>query len=291
LIGYTLALLARHGVTEVLVNVHHLPDILMEAASRHCPANLTLRFSFEDPILGTGGGIRRAAEFLRESDPCLVLGGDMLLDVDLSQLIDAHRAHRAGISMLLRAGDPRAPLFGTIGVDAKGLLRRIGDRFAWGEETRSGIYTWVNVLSARCFDTLPEREVFSHLDDWIAPLLAAGAEDILAEVAECDDFVWEPVGTLAEYVAVNLDLPPLSYAAAIAPAQRAGARCEGDLVIGAGAVLSAGARLRRAVIWEDERVEGLRASDGVFAAGRFHSCNAPSDTASSPANSSDGFDE
>ena len=44
-----------------------------------------------------------------------------------------------------------------------------------------------------------------------------------------------------------------------------------DLIVGAGAKLSPGARLTRAVVWEDEVVrEDLIASDGVFAAGRFH---------------------
>lgn len=283
LIGYTLALLARHGVSEVLINVHHLPEILVEAATRHCPAGLTPHFSFEDPILGTGGGIRRAVGFLRESDPCLILGGDMLLDADLSRLVEAHRAHHAALTMLLRTGDPRGETFGTIGVDAAGRLRRIGNRFEWGTEARSGIYTWVNVVSARCLDSLPEREIFNHLDDWIAPRVAAGAQDIRAEVEPPDRCTWEPVGTPAEYLAVNLGLPALSYAAALAPAQRAGARCEGDLIIGAGAVLAGGARLRRAVIWEGERVHGLRASDGVFAGGRFHSCVPSRRSASSEA--------
>ncbi|MBW2578853.1 MAG: NTP transferase domain-containing protein, partial [Deltaproteobacteria bacterium] len=45
LIAYTLALLARHGVSEVIVNAHHLPDILMDAARRHCPLDMELRFS------------------------------------------------------------------------------------------------------------------------------------------------------------------------------------------------------------------------------------------------------
>jgi NDP-sugar pyrophosphorylase family protein len=153
-------------------------------------------------------------------------------------------------------------------------VRRIADRVDLGEETRSGIYTWVNVVAARAFDSLPERDVFSHLDGWIAPRLSAGARDIRAEVAEPNDCLWEPVGTPTEYLAVNLQPARLSYADEVAAAQREGARCEGDLVIGAGAVIGSGASLRRAVIWDGERVDdGLRASDGVFAGGKFHRCD------------------
>ncbi len=271
LIAYALAALARHGVTEVVVNVHHFPDALMAAARRHCPAAIELRFSIEAELLETGGGIRRVADFLRESDPCLIVAGDMLFDADLAGLIATHRARGDAWTLLLRDGDPRAQRFGTIGVDAANRLRRIGARFDLGGERRAGLYAWVNVVAARAFDALPEREAFSHLDHWIAPQLVSGAEDIRGEILGAQEFVWEPVGTPSEYLAVNLEPAQLSYQAAIADAQRAGARVDGDVVIGAGAQLGAGVRLRRAVVWDGERVPaGFEASDGVFAGGAFH---------------------
>jgi NDP-sugar pyrophosphorylase family protein len=271
LIAYTLALLARHGVTEVIVNAHHLPDILMDAARRHCPLDMELRFSIEAELLDTGGGIRRVANYLRESDPCLIVAGDMLLDADLSALVAAHRERRDAWTMLLRPGDPREKAFGTIGVDSENCVRRIGTRHDLGGENQAGLYAWANVVAARAFDSLPEREIFSHLDHWIAPQLASGAKDIRGETVAADDFVWEPVGTPAEYLATNLNPIPLSYQAAIADAQRAGARIDGDIVIGAGAKLGPGVLLRRAVVWDGEQVPaGLDASDGVFAGGVFH---------------------
>jgi mannose-1-phosphate guanylyltransferase len=173
--------------------------------------------------------------------------------------------------MLLRAGDPREKTFGTIGVDSENRVRRIGTRHDLSGEQRAGLYAWANVVASRAFDSLPEREIFSHFDGWIAPQLASGATDIRGEIVPSGDFIWEPVGTPAEYLAVNLDPVQLSYQGAIADAQRAGARIEGDVVIGAGAELGPGARLQRAVVWDGEHVPaGLDASDGVFAGGVFH---------------------
>jgi NDP-sugar pyrophosphorylase family protein len=271
LIAYTLALLARHGVSEVIVNAHHLPDILMDAARRHCPLDMELRFSIESELLDTGGGIRRVADYLRASDPCLIVAGDMLLDADLSALVASHRECGNAWTMLLRAGDPRENTFGTVGVDADNRVRRIGTRFDFGGEHRAGLYAWANVVAARAFDSLPEREIFSHFDDWIAPQLASGATDIRGEILASNDFAWEPVGTPAEYLAANLDPLELSYQAAIADAQRAGAHTEGDVVIGAGAELGSEVQLRRAVVWDGEHVpDGLEASNGIFAGGKFH---------------------
>jgi NDP-sugar pyrophosphorylase family protein len=272
LVAYNLELLAHHGVSEVMVNAHHLPDRLIETARRARPAGIELHFSREEQLLGTGGAIRRVASFLRESDPCLILGGDMLLDADLSALTALHRDRGDAITLLLR-DDPRSADFGTIGVDGEGRLRRLGGRFDLGSESRAGLYTWANVVAARSFDTLPDLECFSHLDEWIAPLLAGGARDIRAEIWGADRSTWEPVGSLVEYLAVNLNPPPLSYFDADARARAEGTRFETDLVIGEGAHVEPGAQLERAVVWDGERVgSDVRASDGVFAGGVFHSC-------------------
>jgi NDP-sugar pyrophosphorylase family protein len=270
LVAYPLALLAHAGVGEVTVNVHHLPESLIEASEAWCPPGLALRFSPEPELLDTGGGIARIAPFLRESDPCLLIGGDMVVDLDVRALLALHRASGRAVTAVLRR-DPRAREFGTIGVDRTGRMRRIGRRFDLGGEVDSGVYTWVNVVSARAFDSLPQREVFSHLDDWWAPELARGSDAIGAVVLPPEACRWEPVGTPAEYLHANFSLPPLSYLDVDARAREIGARLLPDLVVGAGAELAAGAKLEHAVVWDGERVPaGCVGRDGVFAGGRFH---------------------
>ncbi len=272
LVAYPLALLARHGVTEVVINAHHLPERLQDAARRHCPPGLILHFSLEPELLDTGGAIRQVAGFLRESDPCLILGGDMILDVDLGALAARHRARGDAVTLLLRR-DPRAAQFGSLGIDAEGRVRRIARRFDLGGEVEAGLYTWVNAVSPRALDALPQRAAFGHLDHWIAPLLAAGARDVRGDLVGAEACVWEPVGTPAEYLAANLRPRPLSYLDPEARARARGVRFGSDLVLGVGATLAPGASLERAVVWDGEHVPpSLRASDGVFAGGRFHPC-------------------
>jgi NDP-sugar pyrophosphorylase family protein len=272
LIAYPAALLAHAGVTEVTLNVHHHPDALIEAARTWCPGSLDLRFSHEPDLLDTGGGIARVAGSLRVSDPCLLLGGDMIVDLDVGELIAAHRRSGRTVTAVLRRDD-RAERFGTIGVDRRGRMRRIGRRFDLGGETDAGVYTWVNVVSAAAFDSLPDREVFSHLDHWWAPELARGSDQIGAVVLEASECCWEPIGTPAEYLHANFALPALSYLDVDARAREAGARLEPDLVIGAGAELAAGVRLTHSVVWDGEHVpSGTVGSHGVFAGGRFHPC-------------------
>jgi NDP-sugar pyrophosphorylase family protein len=201
----------------------------------------------------------------------------MVVDLDLRAIIALHHASGRAVTAVLRR-DPRASAFGTIGVDRTGRMRRIGRRFDLGEEVEAGVYTWVNVVSARAFDTLPAREVFSHLDDWWMPELARGSDQIGAVVLGPEACVWEPVGTPAEYLHANFALPPLSYLDVDARARALGATLRPGLVIGAGAEVPSDARLERVVVWENERVPpGFAARDGVFAGGRFHAAASEAD--------------
>lgn len=271
-IGFGLRLLARHGVHEVVINRHHLAGPLEQAAESARPEQTTLRWSDEPELLGTGGALRRVASFLAESDPSLLLAGDMLLDADLSKLIDLHTARGDAVTFLLKE-DRRAPLFGTIGVDSDGRVRRVGRHFDLGGEMRAGIYAHATVISAEVLSTLPDRAAFNHLTDWIVPRLAEGADDVRGEVLGEGECTWEPVGTPAEYLAANLEFPALSYVDASELARETGTRWEAGVVLGAGATLGAGAHLERAVVWDGEAVPaGFQGRDGVFAGGRFHAC-------------------
>jgi NDP-sugar pyrophosphorylase family protein len=272
LLAYTLHLLARHDVAEVVVNVHRHSELVEEACERFSPPRLRVLFSHERTLLDTGGGIRRVAAFLRESDPCLLLGGDMLLDADLGALVRLHRERGDAATLLLKE-DPRAGSFGTIGVDGDGAVRRIAQRLDLGGATRAGLWTWANVVAARAFDAMPERDVFVFLDDWLGGMLRAGARDVRAALARGGEIVWEPVGTPGEYLAANLAKRSLSYLDAEALAREAGASFGPDWVVGAGARLGAGVRLARAVVWDGEAVPpGARLAGGVFAGGAFHPC-------------------
>ena len=272
LVGYTLALLARHGVHEVVVNVHRDPERLEQAARRWCPSGLELHFSHERTLLDTGGGVRRVAAFLRESDPCLLLGGDMILDADLSALVRLHRERRDAVTLLLKE-DPRAARFGTIGVDEAGRVRRIARRLDLGGERAAGLWVWANVVSARAFDSMPDRDVFVFLDDWLGSMLRAGSSEVRAHLAPARDLLWEPVGTLPEYLAANLEPRALSYLDADSRARETGTRFGASSVVGAGAELGPGVSLERAVVWDGEKVPaGLVGQNGVFAGGSFHAC-------------------
>jgi NDP-sugar pyrophosphorylase family protein len=279
-IAWLLELLSHHGVEEVMINLHHLPDTVRDAVTKYGPADLQVHYSEEEAPLGTGGGIRRAAEFLAESECSLVLAGDMLLDTDLRGLLERHRREGNDCTLLLRH-DPRQESFGTIGLDSEGCVRRIASRFDLGGEQSAGVFVGLRVFSQAVFDYMPDRESFEDLSDWLAPELARGNRRIRGALLSPEDCVWEPVGTPQEYLRANLTpfapdfipptelVPPGTYI-------RQDHTDLMDCVVGSGARLADGVCLERSVVWDGEEVpENFSGVAGVFAGGTFYACGDP----------------
>ena len=116
LLVWNLLLLKRHGITDVLVNLHHLGDQIVQAVGDGTRFGLRVAYSHEPELQGTGGGIRQATPFLKD-EPFLVLNGDTLSACDLTALIAAHRAGKALATLALRE-DLEAARWGPVTVDA-----------------------------------------------------------------------------------------------------------------------------------------------------------------------------
>jgi NDP-sugar pyrophosphorylase family protein len=120
---WNLLLLKWHGITEVIINLHHLGEQIVSALGDGARFGLRLAYSHEPTLQGTGGGIKQAAPFLKDG-PFLVLNGDTLSDCDLTALIATHRASGALATLALRE-DPEAATWGPVTLDAHGRILQI----------------------------------------------------------------------------------------------------------------------------------------------------------------------
>ena len=152
----SLALLYRHGHTEVVVNTHHLADVMdgwIRARARR-DERMQLILSHEDPaILGTGGGIQKVRALL--DDSFVVVNGDILCDVDLGTLKRA--MPEAGAVMALRAlgkGDP----YSQVTRDASGVvvdLAGLASAEPRGRIAGSTHFTGVHAMTQEALECVP----------------------------------------------------------------------------------------------------------------------------------------
>jgi mannose-1-phosphate guanylyltransferase len=112
--------LGRAGVDEVLVNLHHLPDVVREhVAARTAPP--TVWTVFEPDLLGSAGTLRANRDWVAGEDMFLACNADNLTDFDLRSLIEAHRAHEAIATLtVFRSENPSAG--GVVELDSSGRV-------------------------------------------------------------------------------------------------------------------------------------------------------------------------
>lgn len=90
--------LAAAGVADAVLNLHHLPHTLSGAVGDGADLGVRVRYSWEMPVLGSAGGPRRALP-LMGSPTFLIVNGDTLTDIDVTPLVQSHRASGALVTV------------------------------------------------------------------------------------------------------------------------------------------------------------------------------------------------
>ena len=155
-----LEFLRAGGIEEVVINLHHLGHRIEEHVGDGRRFGLRVRYSPEDPILDTGGGIKRA-EPLLAGEPFVVANGDSLLEIRLRDFIDWHRAH-GGVATLALRPDPNAAGYGLVEIDDADRVRRIvGLPPGAAPGGRGFMFPGLHVLEPEVFRWMDAGEAFS----------------------------------------------------------------------------------------------------------------------------------
>jgi NDP-sugar pyrophosphorylase family protein len=145
---YQVAQLVRAGVDRVIVSCAAGRDDLFVAALSGLGADIVA--VAEPEPLGRGGGLRFAAAHREESGPLYAMNGDELLDVDLEELLAAHRKRRAAATIVV--SQVRSP-FGVVDVDDDDVVTGFREAPMLPQWVSSGVY----VLDDEALERLPER--------------------------------------------------------------------------------------------------------------------------------------
>jgi NDP-sugar pyrophosphorylase family protein len=270
-LAYQLALLREHGVTDVALACSYRVDDVRAALGEAEHLGVRLRYVIEAEPLGTGGGIRNAADLA--AGTVFVLNGDVLTDADLSAMRRFHEARGSRVTIFLtRVEDPRQ--YGLVETADDGRLLRFREKPTGDEPiTTDTINAGVYLIDATLLRRMPTDRPVSVEREFFPALIAEGIP--------CHGWTapayWRDIGSPAAYRAAQMDLlSGRAHSALEPPGERrdgcwidasvhvaAGARLEGPSVVAAGVALEAGAHVgplcvvgERVHIGERARVEG-----------------------------------
>ena len=148
MIQYVLRRLARAGVREAVVNLHHEAK-MVEAALECAPPELAIELSVESELLGTAGGLKHASHHFAGEAAFLLVNADTLVDFDVENIVRTHHETGATATLLLRSR-PSGSNYSTISVDADGRI----DAVLSGSEDGELMFAGVWVLSPNALDYL-----------------------------------------------------------------------------------------------------------------------------------------
>lgn len=258
-LGYILDMLARWGVTDVLINLHHQPEAICNYVRRRPAPSPRVVLSFEPDILGTGGALQRASWFL-DTHPFWMINADIAADVDPRPLITAFHQPQVLAALWLNAEHgPR-----TVEMDASRITN-----FSSSRPGTKGTYTFcgLQVLSPRILGFIPPKG-FSTIVQ--AYQLASTNAWKIAGVCVGRSY-WADIGTPEDYLQAHREILDAYVAGKpgaglLAPDRlqamqfwRRRIRFNGFLSAGHNVAIGKGARIANAVIWDDARV----ASDAI----------------------------
>jgi len=134
--------LERAGVTEVLINLHYLPDVVTRhlAARSGPPATVAV---LEPELLGSAGTLTANRQWVEDEDMFLACYADNLTDFDLRTLVDAHRGH-SGLATLAVFHSDRPSAGGVVELDAAGTVVGFTEKPAEpvSDLTNAGLYAF-----------------------------------------------------------------------------------------------------------------------------------------------------
>lgn len=241
LMGWAVEALLAAGISDFVVNLHHLPESIERYLRDRYAGRARFEFSFEPEILGTGGGVRKVRTLLENDPEFFLVNGDTVQFPPYDALRAARNERDALAALTLRhppQGDRFTPVYfenGTITGFGKGT----------GEAL---MFSGTHLISKRIFDYLPDKDFSGIVDEVYQPLIDSGRERIAGVV---DDGLWFDIGTPQRYMTASRALLDLMVRGELAPSETA---IVGDSLVHDSAFVTGA--ISRSIVGERSVIEG-----------------------------------
>lgn len=276
---YSIDLLARAGIREIVVNAHHLADRLMKHLGDGTRWGVHLTYSREEILLGTGGGVKKAESFFG-GEPFVLTNSDFITDADLTPWTTSFPQSGSLATMVLLDDPKLTAHYSRVGIDEAGRLCSLPSHTT-RPPSRAGLFTGIHFLQASTLSHL--QPIPSGINQVLYPALMKESPDRVQGVffdgpfwMDTGDlyFLWDTsmqlldrLGRGERWIADLLnryggyrEARPGLWAA---PGTKApeGVSFDGPVLLGAGCTLERGARVASSVLGD-----GCRLSAGAAVA-------------------------
>lgn len=212
---HIIALLKRHGITDICVTLCYMPQTVMDYFGDGAAQGVRLTYFVEDAPLGTAGSVKACMSYLGDED-FLVISGDAVCDFDLTCAIEFHRGRHADATLLLCPQS--SPLeYGLVLTDEDHKIVRFIEKPSWGQVVTNMVNTGIYILSAGAMEQVPEGQSYDFGKELFPKLLSGGAglygcpgAGYWCDMGDCAAYLNCVSDALTGKVRLDLGLPQVS---------------------------------------------------------------------------------
>lgn len=197
LLGHCLRRLKEAGIESVVVNVHHFADKVEQYLKDRGDIGMEILVSDErDALLETGGGLQKAAPFLRDKGDFLVCNVDILSNIDFRRMAAAHNRSGALATLALRQRQTSRYLLWDESLRLVGWKNEKSGKYRWCKEAkpqaRPLAFSGIHLINPEIFSLMQRSGKFSIIETY----LSLGGNHVIQGYPHDDD-IWMDVGKAA----------------------------------------------------------------------------------------------
>ncbi|CBN58532.1 MULTISPECIES: sugar phosphate nucleotidyltransferase [Kamptonema] len=221
---FLVELLRQHGFDEIMVNVSHLANEIENYFRDGQKFGVQIAYSFEGRIvegeligeaLGSAGGMKRIQDFSPFfDDTFVVLCGDALIDLDLTQAVKWHR-EKGAIATVVMKSVPRQEVssYGVVVTDESGRIKAFQEKPSVEEALSTDINTGIYIFEPEVFNYIPSgieydigSELFPHLVEIGAPFYGISMDFQWVDIGKVPDY-WRAIRSVLTGEVKNVSVP------------------------------------------------------------------------------------
>lgn len=200
-IHHVLDNLLKHGVQEVMVNLHALPEQVRGYCGDGSRWSMKVHYSMEPKLMGTAGSIKvKKAETFLKDGPFFVMSGDGLSDIDLTAMYAFHRKRGSFATMAIKGINSRFE-YGVTMTDPAQRIKGFLEKPSWGDVFSNKVNTGIYLFEPEVLRLIPKGRSYDFGHE-LWPKLLKMKKPIYAYET---DAYWCDVGNLAEYRRCQID--------------------------------------------------------------------------------------
>ncbi|KJS80053.1 MAG: hypothetical protein JM58_19280 [Peptococcaceae bacterium BICA1-8] len=205
---HTIELLKKHGITDIGVTLAHMASHIMDYYGDGKDYGVNLKYFIEETPLGTAGSIKNAQAFL--DDTFLVISGDGLTDIDISNAVEFHKHKESQVTLILTSVEN--PLdYGIVVTKETGEIIRFLEKPSWGEVFSDQINTGMYILEPEVLNYIPDKAFYDFSKNLFPLLMDKGiilngfnGEGYWCDIGNCQAYLQAHVDILMDKVSTYL---------------------------------------------------------------------------------------